>query len=27
VLLLLYSPALTYMGVRGFEKWKKGGST
>lgn len=26
VLLLLYSPALTYMGVRGFEKWKNGGS-
>ena len=26
VLMLLYSPALTYMGVRGFEKWKKGGS-
>lgn len=27
VLMLLYSPALTYMGVRGFEKWKGGGST
>lgn len=26
VLMLLYSPALTYMGVRGFEKWKRGGS-
>lgn len=26
VLMLLYSPALTYMGVRGFEKWKSGGS-
>jgi len=26
VLMLLYSPALTYMGVRGFEKWKNGGS-
>ena len=26
VLSLLYSPALTYMGVRGFEKWKSGGS-
>jgi len=26
VLMLLYSPALTYMGVRGFEKWKAGGS-
>lgn len=26
VLSLLYSPALTYMGVRGFEKWKNGGS-
>jgi len=25
VLMLLYSPALTYMGVRGFEKWKNGG--
>ena len=25
VLLILYSPALTYMGVRGFEKWKGGG--
>lgn len=25
VLMLLYSPALTYMGVRGFEKWKGGG--
>lgn len=24
VLMLLYSPALTYMGVRGFEKWKHG---
>jgi len=24
VLMLLYSPALTYMGVRGFEKWKNG---
>lgn len=23
VLMLLYSPALTYMGVRGFDKWKK----
>ena len=23
-LMLLYSPALTYMGVRGFEKWKNG---
>lgn len=22
VLMLLYSPALAYMGVRGFEKWK-----
>lgn len=27
VLLALYSPALTYMGVRGFEKWKAGGTT
>ena len=26
VLTLLYSPALTYMGVRGFEKWKNGGA-
>lgn len=26
VLLVLYSPALTYMGVRGWEKWKAGGS-
>jgi hypothetical protein len=26
VLLILYSPALTYMGVRGFEKWKAGGA-
>lgn len=26
VLMLLYSPALTYMGVRGFERWKAGGS-
>jgi len=25
VVLILYSPALTYMGVRGFEKWKGGG--
>ena len=25
-LMLLYSPALTYMGVRGFEKWKGGGT-
>lgn len=25
VLMLMYSPALTYMGVRGFEKWKGGG--
>lgn len=24
VLMLLYSPALTYMGVRGAEKWKAG---
>lgn len=24
VLMLLYSPALTYMGVRGAEKWKSG---
>ena len=24
--LVLASPALTYMGVRGFEKWKNGGS-
>ncbi len=24
VLMLLYSPALTYMGVRGLEKWKNG---
>jgi len=27
VLMLLYSPALTYMGVRGFEKWKAGGTS
>jgi hypothetical protein len=27
VLTLLYSPALTYMGVRGLEKWKAGGAT
>ncbi len=26
ILLLLYAPALTYMGVRGFEKWKAGGT-
>lgn len=26
VLMLLYAPALTYMGVRGFEKWKAGGA-
>lgn len=26
VLMLLYSPTLTYMGVRGFEKWKAGGA-
>ena len=26
VLMLLYSPALTYMGVRGFEKYKAGGA-
>ncbi len=26
VLMLLYAPALTYMGVRGFEKWKAGGT-
>ena len=26
VLLLLYSPALAYMGVRGAEKWRSGGS-
>ena len=26
VLMMLYSPALTYMGVRGFEKWKNGGA-
>ena len=26
VLMLMYSPALTYMGVRGFEKFKAGGS-
>jgi hypothetical protein len=26
VLMLLYSPALTYMGVRGAEKWKSGGA-
>ena len=26
VLMLLYSPALTYMGVRGFERWKAGGA-
>jgi len=25
VLMLLYAPALAYMGVRGFEKWKGGG--
>ena len=25
VLMILYSPALTYMGVRGFEKWKGDG--
>ena len=25
VLMVLYSPALTYMGVRGAEKWKGGG--
>lgn len=25
VLLLMYSPALAYMGVRGAEKWKNGG--
>ena len=27
IFLVLASPALTYMGVRGFEKWKSGGST
>lgn len=27
VLMLLYAPALTYMGVRGFEKWKAGGAS
>ena len=27
VLMLLYSPALAYMGVRGFEKWKNGDPT
>lgn len=26
VLMLLYSPALAYMGVRGAEKWKAGGA-
>jgi len=26
IFLVLASPALTYMGVRGFEKWKGGGS-
>ena len=26
VLMLLYAPALTYMGVRCFEKWKSGGT-
>ena len=26
IFLVLASPALTYMGVRGFEKWKKGGA-
>ena len=26
VLMLMYAPALTYMGVRGFEKWKSGGA-
>jgi len=26
ILMLLFSPALTYMGVRGFEKWKAGGA-
>jgi len=26
VLMILYSPALAYMGVRGFEKWKNGGA-
>lgn len=26
VLMLLYAPSLTYMGVRGFEKWKAGGA-
>ena len=26
ILMLLYAPALTYMGVRGFEKWKAGGA-
>lgn len=25
IFLVLASPALTYMGVRGFEKWKNGG--
>jgi len=24
IFLVLASPALTYMGVRGFEKWKNG---
>lgn len=27
VLMLMYAPALTYMGVRGFEKWKSGGAS
>ena len=26
IFLVLASPALTYMGVRGFEKWKAGGT-
>lgn len=26
IFLVLASPALTYMGVRGFEKWKNGGA-
>lgn len=26
IFLVLASPALTYMGVRGFEKWKNGGN-
>lgn len=26
IFLVLASPALTYMGVRGFEKWKNGGT-